>query len=72
MEAMRLRTLPVSIAGVLGGLACALAFGRFEVLPFIICLVFALVAQIVSNFANEYYDYKSGIDKKGRKASEEV
>lgn len=64
---MRLRTLPVSIAGVLGGLACALAFGRFEVLPFIICLVFAIVAQIVSNFANEYYDYKSGIDKKGRK-----
>lgn len=63
---MRLRTLPVSIAGVLGGLACALNFNCFRLLPFLICLVFAILAQIVSNFANEYYDYKSGIDKKGR------
>lgn len=66
IEATRPRTLPVSIAGVLGGLACALAYGHFRLLPFIICLVFALLAQIVSNFANEYFDYKSGIDKKGR------
>lgn len=66
IEATRPRTLPVSIAGVLGGLACALTYGHFRVLPFLICLVFAIIAQIVSNFANEYYDYKSGIDKKGR------
>ena len=66
LEATRPRTLPVSIAGVLGGLACALTYGYFRLLPFLICLVFALLAQIVSNFANEYYDYKSGIDKKGR------
>lgn len=66
IEATRPRTLPVSIAGVMGGLACALTYGYFRVLPFIICLVFALLAQIVSNFANEYYDFKSGIDKKGR------
>lgn len=66
IEATRPRTLPVSIAGVLGGLACALTYGHFRLLPFIICLVFALLAQIVSNFANEYFDYKSGIDRKGR------
>ena len=66
VEATRPRTLPVSIAGVLGGLACAVTYGAFRLLPFIICLVFALLAQIASNFANEYYDYKSGIDKKGR------
>ena len=66
IEATRPRTLPVSIAGVLGGLACALTYGSFRLLPFLICLVFALLAQIVSNFANEYFDYKSGIDKKGR------
>ena len=66
VEATRPRTLPVSVAGVLGGLACALTFGNFRLLPFLICLVFALLAQIVSNFANEYYDYKSGIDTKGR------
>lgn len=66
IEAMRPRTLPVSVAGVLGGLACALLGGSMRVLPFIICLVFAVLAQIVSNFANEYYDYKNGIDRKGR------
>lgn len=66
VEAMRLRTLPVSVAGVLGGLSCALLYGKFRLLPFLICLVFAVVAQIVSNFANEYYDFKHGLDKKGR------
>ncbi|MCH5218790.1 MAG: 1,4-dihydroxy-2-naphthoate octaprenyltransferase [Muribaculaceae bacterium] len=66
IEATRPRTLPVSVAGVMGGLACSLTFGHFRLLPFLICLVFALLAQIVSNFANEYYDYKSGIDRKGR------
>lgn len=66
IEATRPRTLPVSVAGVMGGLACALCYGSFRLLPFLICLVFALLAQIVSNFANEYYDFKSGIDKKGR------
>lgn len=66
IEAMRLRTLPVSVAGVTGGLACSLAFGHFRLLPFLICLLFAVLAQIVSNFANEYYDYKKGLDRKGR------
>lgn len=63
---MRLRTLPVGLAGVMAGLACALFFGHFRVLPLIVCALFALGAQISSNFANEYYDFKSGIDKKGR------
>ncbi len=66
IEAMRLRTLPVSIAGVLAGSAIAMAYDNFNWLPALICLVFALAAQIVSNFANEYFDYKNNIDRKGR------
>ena len=66
IEAMRLRTLPVSIAGVLAGCAVAISYNNFHWLPALICLVFALVAQIVSNFANEYFDFKNGLDKKGR------
>lgn len=66
IEATRPRTLPVSIAGVLAGTACAITYGHFRLLPFLICLIFAVIAQIVSNFANEYYDYKDGVDKKGR------
>ena len=66
IEAMRLRTLPVSLSGVVGGTACAIYHDGFSLLPFIICIVFAILAQIASNFANEYYDYKNGLDKKGR------
>lgn len=66
IEAMRLRTLPVSMAGVLAGTACALFRHSFSLLPFLICLFFAVIAQIVSNFANEYYDFKNGLDKRGR------
>lgn len=66
IEALRPRTLPVSIAGVLAGYAVAIAYDKFLWLPAIICLVFSMIAQIVSNLANEYYDFKNGIDKKGR------
>lgn len=63
---MRLRSLPVSVSGVLMAIGIATWQGRFRWVPALLCLVFALLAQIVSNFANEYYDYKRGADKKGR------
>lgn len=63
---MRLRTLPVSLAGVLAGVAAAAAVPGYRTVPAVLCFVFALLAQIASNFANEYYDYKGGLDKKGR------
>ena len=66
IEAMRLRTLPVSTAGVLAGIGCAANHGAFAWPQAVICMVFAVIAQIASNFANEYYDYKNGLDKKGR------
>lgn len=66
IEAMRLRTLPVSVAGVISGIACGIGNGVFKIAPAVICLLFAVLAQIVSNFANEYFDYKNGFDKKGR------
>jgi 1,4-dihydroxy-2-naphthoate octaprenyltransferase len=66
IEAMRLRTLPVSVAGVIAGTACAIILDSFKPAPAIACLVFAALAQIAANFGNEYYDYKNGIDRKGR------
>ena len=66
IEAMRLRTLPVSLAGVICGTACALLQGSFNAVVTLLCVLFAALAQIASNFANEYYDYKNWIDKKGR------
>ena len=66
IEAMRLRTLPVSIAGVLAGWGCAIWQGKFSIIPALLCLFFAIAAQIASNFGNEYYDFKNGMDRKGR------
>lgn len=66
VEAMRLRTLPVSVAGVIAGVALSLLGGCFSWVPAVICLAFAVLAQIASNFANEYYDYKAGLDRPGR------
>jgi 1,4-dihydroxy-2-naphthoate octaprenyltransferase len=66
IEAMRLRTLPVSVAGVFAGTWCAGFYGSIRWMPALICLIFAVVAQIASNFANEYFDYANGLDRKGR------
>lgn len=63
---MRLRTLPVSLSGVVAGSACAIMCGGFRLVPALLCLLFATLAQVASNFANEYFDYKNGLDKKGR------
>ena len=66
IEAMRLRTLPVSVAGAVAGCAMAAGAGRLNVAVAAICLAFAVLAQIASNFANEYFDYKAGFDGPGR------
>jgi 1,4-dihydroxy-2-naphthoate octaprenyltransferase len=66
IESMRLRTLPVSIAGVIAGTGCAILVDSFKAIPALLCLAFAILAQIAANFGNEYYDFKNGIDKKGR------
>lgn len=66
IEAMRLRTLPVSAAGVVMAAALGVAHGQVRWLPWILCLIFALLAQIASNFANEYFDFRDGLDRKGR------
>lgn len=66
IEAARLRTLPVSIAGVIVAIGVAKWEHRFAWLPAVICFVFAVLAQVTSNFANEYYDFLRGSDKKGR------
>ena len=60
--AARPKTLTAAATPVLT--ACALAYREdcFRWRPAIICLVFALLAQIVSNFFNDYFDYKKGAD----------
>lgn len=63
---MRLRTLPVSVAGVLVACGYARIAGCFSWTVAMLCMTFAVLAQVASNFANEYYDYKAGLDRPGR------
>jgi len=63
---MRLRTLPLSLAGVVcGGL---LAMGRHDGSwwAFILVLLTACLLQILSNLGNEMGDHLSGVDGEGR------
>lgn len=66
IEAIRLRTLPVSAAGVITATAYGVLNHNVQWVPAMLCLVFALLCQIASNFANEYYDYRDGLDRPGR------
>jgi len=66
LECFRLRTLPVSMSGVIIAIGLAKFNHEFKWLPALLCLVFAMLAQIVSNMANEYFDYLKGTDKPGR------
>lgn len=66
IEAIRLRTLPVSVAGVLTAVGYSISDSCFKPLPACLCLVFAILCQIASNFANEYFDYRAGRDRAGR------
>lgn len=51
---------------VLLGVAWADADGSFRIYPAAVCLAFALLIQIGTNFANDYYDYMKGADTETR------
>lgn len=62
IEAARLRTLPLSISGILVGSAYAYHQNTFEWIIFVLALCTTLSFQILSNFANDYGDGIKGTD----------
>jgi 1,4-dihydroxy-2-naphthoate octaprenyltransferase len=66
ISAARPKTLTAAATPVIVASALAFRDGYFYWKPALICLVFALIAQIVSNFANDYFDYKKGADNTER------
>ncbi len=62
LEATRPRTLPAAVAPVLVGTALAWREGAMRPSAATACLGFALLVQIGTNFANDYYDAKKGAD----------
>lgn len=66
IEATRPRTLPASAAPVVAATAYAWYDGVLVWGAALLCLLFALLAQIASNMANDYFDYKKGGDSPDR------
>ena len=62
IKAARPKTLLVSIAPVIMSVAFASIYMKINWLPAIICLIFAVMAQVLSNFANDYSDGIKGAD----------
>jgi len=60
--ATRPKTLPAAAAPVLIGAAMAYADHGFHPLSAIAALCGALLIQIGTNFANDYFDYRQGVD----------
>lgn len=62
LMAARPATLPAAAAPVLVGTAAAAAVGSFRLLPALAALLGALLIQIGTNYANDYFDFKKGAD----------
>ena len=60
--AARPQTLPAGGAPVIIGVALAVADGVFAIAPAVAALVGALLIQVGTNFANDYYDAVNGAD----------
>jgi len=64
--AVRPKTLPAAVSPVLVGTAAAFADDRFVLLPALAAIIGALLLQIAVNLANDYFDFKKGIDTPDR------
>lgn len=65
-EALRPKTLPAAAAPVLMGCAMAFSDGFFAWDVALATLLSALLIQIGTNFANDYFDFKKGADNEDR------
>ena len=66
ISAARIRTLPLSISGIITGSAAAIAAERYSRTVFLLALATTLGFQILSNFANDYGDGIKGTDNAER------
>ncbi len=66
IQAARLRTLPLSVSGIIVGSAYAQYTGYFRWDIFLLALLTTLGLQILSNYANDYGDGIKGTDNDSR------
>lgn len=66
LEAARLRTLPLSVSGIIVGTFFAMSQSVFNWKIVFFCLTTTLGLQVLSNFANDYGDGVKGTDNDAR------
>jgi 1,4-dihydroxy-2-naphthoate polyprenyltransferase len=66
LSAMRLRTLPLAASCTLTGAALGWQLAENPVIIFVLALATTFLLQILSNLANDYGDYVSGVDNANR------
>ncbi|MCC8173363.1 MAG: 1,4-dihydroxy-2-naphthoate octaprenyltransferase, partial [Odoribacter sp.] len=66
IHSFRLRTLPLSVSGIILGGLLAKSAGEFNVAIFTLAIITTLLLQIVSNLANELGDLQKGTDNNKR------
>ncbi len=66
VSALRPRTLPAAVSPVVVGSALAAHDHHFSAAAASLCLVFALLVQVGTNFANDYFDFVHGADTPDR------
>lgn len=66
LEAARPKTLPAAVVPVLVATALAHSVGSAHWPAAVVCLVFGLLVQIGTNFANDYFDFVQGADTPAR------
>ncbi len=66
IEAARIRTLPASLIPVLVGASLAWNHDHFHLPATVVALICAILIQIGTNFANDYFDFRNGADTSDR------
>lgn len=66
LSAIRLRTLPLSVSGIIIGTCFAYYNGYFNILILILAILTTISLQILSNLANDYGDGIKGTDNNNR------
>jgi len=72
IQAARPKTLPAALTPVAMGIAIAWRDGHFAALPAAAALVGALLIQVATNFANDYFDGVKGTDTEERLGPQRV
>ncbi|MGN7514221.1 MAG: 1,4-dihydroxy-2-naphthoate octaprenyltransferase [Allomuricauda sp.] len=66
VQAARLRTLPLSLSGIIVGTALAVMENQFDWALFVLAMLTTVGFQVTSNFANDYGDGVKGTDNEDR------